>query len=136
MADLSITAANVKLSTTQAIAEQGILGATMTAGQVVYLDSNQTLQLADCSASVSRNPIGVLLTGGASGDRVYYLKDRTRYITGATMSAYTTYLLSSTAGALMPAADLSTNDYVTPVIFSLSTTLAEIRILDTGVQSA
>lgn len=135
MAVLSITPANVKLGTTSAASEQGVLGATMTPGQVVYLDSSQVLQLANCSALVSSTPSGILITGGIAGERAYYLKNGTRYTTGATMTPFTTYLLASTNGALMPAADLATDDYVTPCIFALSSTLAEIRIFATGIQS-
>ena len=75
MADLSITAASV-LAGSDASIKDGNLGAAVTAGQVVYLDtSDSRWKLADnnSATAIVRVPGGIALNGGASGQPVKVL---------------------------------------------------------------
>lgn len=131
MADLSITAASV-IAGSDARVQSGTAGATITAGQVVYLDAaDQRLKLADSDgASGLRAPVGIALNGAASGQPLAYLRSGDITI-GATLSPGVTYYLSDEPGALCPFADLATGDY--PISIGIAKTEA---ILTVGIASA
>ena len=69
--DLSITAANVAPSSGAQYAD-GTAGATITAGQAVYLDTSaNTYKLADCDATAATAVIaGIALNGASSGQPI------------------------------------------------------------------
>lgn len=108
MADVSVTAANVAKGTDTAI-EYGYLGATVTAGQTVYLDSSDGLyKLADSNASASTATVkGIALNGGSSGQPVAVAVGG-HLNPGFTVGVGTPYFQSATAGGICPAADLTT----------------------------
>ena len=67
MADLTITAANV-LPGSNAVTENGLLGATVTAGQAVYKEAaTGTWKLSDADSATAevRTVGGIALNGGA-----------------------------------------------------------------------
>lgn len=69
MADLVLTATNV-LAREGASVSNGTAGATITAGQMVYLDAADTkykLADADSATVAARSPSGIALNGCASG---------------------------------------------------------------------
>jgi hypothetical protein len=73
MADLTVTAAQVA----QAYAKSGkaeiydvVAGATITAGQPVYIDSNGDAQLTDASAAGTAQVAGIALNGGGAGQAI------------------------------------------------------------------
>lgn len=111
MADLSVTAANVAKQSGTSVT--GTAGATITAGQVVYLDAaDGKYKLADASAATTDGVVGIALNGGADGQP---LTIQTSGIIdpGATATEGVVYCLSATAGGIAPVGDLVTNDYVT-----------------------
>lgn len=111
MADLVITAANVVSS---GVKETGTAGASVTAGQVVYLDSaDNKYKLADNdSATVAaRAPYGIALHAAGSGQPLTVHKSGSIVI-GATTAVGVIYCLSSTAGGICPSADNGAGDYV------------------------
>jgi hypothetical protein len=134
MADLSITAANVAKGS-DAIVEQGTAGATITAGQVVYLDAaDGRYKLADCDSATAaaKNPRGIALHGASNGQPLSILKGGDITI-GATLTAGTAYYLSPTAGGICPLADVLSGD--DPILIGLaeSTTVLHVDIQDPGV---
>jgi len=133
MADITITAANV-VAGSGAVTAFGTSGATVTAGQVLYLDSaTGTLKLADCDgASGLRSPIGIALNGASAGQPLAYLRSGLITI-GATLVAGTTYYLSPVAGGICPVADVLAGDY--PVIVGIATTTAilDVKFHEAGV---
>jgi hypothetical protein len=134
--DLSVTAANV-IAGSNAQVEQGVAGATITAGQVVYRSSTsgKYLKADDDDATLEvRTPRGIALNGASDGQPLQILRSGDITI-GATMTAGIPYYLSSTAGGLCPVADLTTGKYVVLVGIAKSTTVLSVAINYTGVQN-
>lgn len=135
MADLTITAASV-LAYADVTPIDGILGATLTAGQAVYIDTSDSnkLKAADCdSSSTTATVAGILLTGGGSGQPCKYAKSGEITI-GATVTVGEIYVLSGNAGGIAQEGDLASGDYVS--VIGVGTTAARIRVnlLNSGVQ--
>lgn len=137
MADLSITAANV-LKGSGAKLITGTAGATITAGQVVYLDSaDDEYKLADCDSATAavRTPAGIALHASLDGQPLTILTKGPITI-GATIAAGVAYYLSATAGGICPVADLSSGDYPAVLGMGESTTVLEVDIQAPGVALA
>jgi hypothetical protein len=134
MADLSVTAANVVVGTGAKI-RHGTAGATIEAGEVVYLDAaDSKFKLADADSATAaiRSPAGIALNGAANGQPLAICTGGPLTI-GATLSVGATYYLSPTAGGIAPAADILSGDY--PVILGLATsaTVLNVKIQEAGV---
>lgn len=133
MADLSITAANV-VATAGTRVETGTAGATITAGQAVYYDSEaSTYKLADCdSATVAaRSPRGIALNGAASGQPLS-VATKGPVTIGATLTGGVVYYLSGTAGGICPVADLATGDYPTILGIASSASVLDVLVHESG----
>src|SRR5690348_6301733 len=129
MADLTITAANVVAGSTATIRE-GTAGATVTAGQVVYLDNaTSSYKLADCNSATAaaRSPKGIALHAAAIGQPIAILTAGQITI-GATVAVGVPYFLSGTPGGIRPAADNVTGDYVTYLGIGKSTSVIDVKI--------
>jgi hypothetical protein len=134
MADLSITAANV-VKQAGARVRAGTAGATITAGQAVYLDTDDgkfKLADADSATSAARVPIGIALNGAADGQPLTVLT-RGKVTIGATLTAGTAYYLSDTAGGICPVGDLTTGDYPVFIGIATSTSVIDVNITASGV---
>jgi hypothetical protein len=134
MTDLSITAANV-IAGSGARTVDGTAGASVTAGQAVYLDSTtNTYKLADCDSATAavRSPDGIALHAAASGQPLEVLT-RGPITIGATMTAGLPYFLSATAGGIAPYADLGAGDYPTIIGIATSTTVLDVLFHESGV---
>ena len=137
MADLTITAASV-LPGSNAKKKTGTAGASITAGQTVYLDSSDNkykLFDADSATAAARELAGIALNNAANGQplTVQYEGDIT---IGATVVAGVTYVGSDTAGGIMPTADVETGDYVTVIGIGISTTQIRMKLIASGVAAA
>lgn len=106
MADIALTAAQIApVFPEKAEIYDFIAAETITAGQVVFLDSNGKAQLADANAAGELQAKGIALNGGGAGQAISVLKEGHCY--GFTVSglAYDALAyLSNTAGALADAA--------------------------------
>ena len=134
MADLVITAASV-VAGSGASKPSGTAGATITAGQAVYLDSTDgKYKLADCNSATAavRSPAGIALHGALASQPLTILSSGPVTI-GAALTAGVAYYLSGTAGGIRPVADNITGDY--PVILGIatSTTVLNVKIQEAGV---
>lgn len=131
MADISITAANV-IAASGADIGRGPAGATITAGQPVYVDASDSnkIKLADNNASSSTaDAVGVSLHGASSGQPIAYIKSG-GLTAGATLVAGQTYITSTTAGGIKLIADQGTagsGEY--PVIVGMAYTTAAMTVL-------
>lgn len=135
MTALSITAANV-IAGTGATVENGLAGATITAGQLVYQDPDtKKYGLADCnSATVAvRTVRGIALNGAADGQPLRILKAGDITI-GATMTVGAAYYLGGTAGTIIPAADLATADFVSLIGIAKTATVLTVNIQNSTAQ--
>lgn len=141
MVDLSITASEVQPGTTDATFDQGTAGATITAGQTLYIDTSDSnkLKLGDCDSATAavRTCAGIALHAALSGQPIRYQTGGSITI-GATaaMTVGHTYLLSDTAGGIMPSADLEAGDYTSILGVATSTSVLLIRILNSGAVKA
>lgn len=82
-----------------------VAAATITAGQIVYLNSDGKLGVADANGSGTLQPLGVALNGGGAGQAISVLKRGFCYGFTITSLAYDAAVyLSDTAGALADAA--------------------------------
>lgn len=133
-ADVTITAANV-IPGPNADTTVGVAGATITAGQIVYLESSSnTWKLADADASAATSGSGGALglaAGGASAGQsfVVVLSDDNLTVGGTLSMAAPIYVLSGTAGGIAPIADLAAADYPVVLLIARSTTKAVFKPL-------
>jgi hypothetical protein len=135
MADLTITAANVTAGAL-ATTVTGTAGATITAGQLVYLDTSaNTYKLADANAAASSVVAGVALHGAASGQPLTIQTSGTISI-GATVAVGATYSISETAGGIAAIADLGTGTYISIVGVGATTSTIKLGILNSSVAKA
>jgi hypothetical protein len=124
MADISITASAV-LATATTKFQNLTAGATITAGQVVYLDSSDgECKLADASAAATSNVKGIAMHASLDGQPL-------RVATGGnlTMDGMTSgelYVLSATAGGIAPAGDLTGNEF--NVVIGSATTATNLEM--------
>ena len=133
MADVVVTAAEV-LPTTATQKTQGTAGATITAGQTVYLDSSDNkYKLADADASATTAAVvGIALNNAADGQPLTIAIGGS-LDPGFTVTVGTIYVQSGTAGGIAPAADLASLDYVTIIGIGLTAASLSLAIKASGV---
>lgn len=137
MADLTITASSV-IAGSGAKLVHGTAGASITAGQVVYLDSaDNEYKLADNDSATAavRSPAGIALHAAADGQPLTIISKGPVTI-GATTAVGTVYILSATAGGIAPIADAASGDYVTVLGIGTSTTVIDVLIHEAGAAVA
>lgn len=130
MADISVTAASV-VKVAGANVEVGVAGATITAGQVLYLDSNNLLQLADADASGKTTVAGIALHGASANQPLAYLTGGDLTF-NAVLTSGTIYTLSDTAGGIRPAVDDNSGDTISVLGVATSTTNLRVKIHNSG----
>ena len=137
MADLSITAANVGVASS--ITKVVVIEAAeaITRGMAVYRNGSNSNKATKAinTASASTAVYGIAQSeSAADGDFIAVATSGT-IITGASMTVGQLYYLSSTAGKLMPYADLTTNDYINGVYRATTSTKAILVLENNGIQS-
>lgn len=137
MTDVSITAANVLTGSGSAV-KYGTAGATITAGQAVYLDEASTgewlLADSDAASAAARGSgkIGIALNGASDGQPIA-VQTGGNIAIGGTLVAGTVYVLSATPGGIAPQADLTTGDYVTIIGVATSSSVLSLGFKYSGV---
>lgn len=132
----SITAVRPTSTTKTALV---IYGATIAAGQTVYLDSaDNKYKLADANgASAAIAAIkGVAITPGVDGGYGLIATSGSIVLVGTTAAVGTTYFVGQTAGSIVPHADLTTSDYTSRVGTAETTTQILLAIEATGIVHA
>lgn len=135
MAAVVITAANVVAVESGKVVADGIAGATITAGQVLYIDTGDAnkLKLADANGTALQKAVaGIALHGAAANQPIRYQTAGSVDI-GGTVAAGVFYCIGQTAGSLVPHADLLLGDNVVLVCYGVSTSRVKLAITDTGV---
>lgn len=136
MADLSVTAASVVMGANGKWRE-GIAGATITAGQVLYSDTSDSskMKLADANGSAATAKAdGIALHGAANGQPIKYVYEDDDFTPGATLSLSAAaddgvYVLSGTAGGIAPVGDLASGMYPVIIGVAKSTSKMILRIV-------
>lgn len=134
MADLTITATSV-VPQSGATIRTATAAAAITAGQILYLNSSGQAALADANALASAEVVGMAVCNAAAGQAVSYIADG-RCAMGTILTAGAIYVLSSTAGGLCPAADLSSTEYTSIVGVATSTSVLSVKINNSGALTA
>jgi hypothetical protein len=139
MADLSITAANV-IAGSNSISEWGVAGATITAGQTVYYDSDTSKwKLADADSATAAVRMstkgGIALNGASDGQPLKVLRSGAITI-GGTLTAGSMYYLSPTPGGIGLLAEVLTGDYIVALGIATSTTVLNVAIQYSGATAA
>ena len=137
MADLTITAANV-VKGANATTRDGIAGATITAGQVVYRDSaDGKYKLADSNSATAavRSSDGIALNGASDNQPIEVLTEGDITI-GATLTAGVAYYLSDTPGGIAPVADVGSGEYSTIIGIAESASVLNVQIHESGAAMA
>lgn len=134
MVDVTVTEAEV-LPGSDTTYFDGTFGETITAGEVVYLDtSDDKLKLADCDASSATATIkGIAMNSGGDG-QPGKVAIAGSIDPGFTVTVGETYVLSGTAGGIAPIADLAAGDWVSHLGVGLSASSLQLRIYNSGVQ--
>lgn len=128
MAAYSITAANVLTSATATFGD-GIAGATITAGQPVYVDTADANKIKITSATgvgAVRTTVGLATHGASAGQPLKYVRKDNDFAPGFTM-AIGDVIIVGPAGALHPVADLAATWFPLVVGVAISTTKAIIN---------
>lgn len=134
MAALTITAASV-VKSTGALVENGIAGATITAGQSVYKDTTTGkfgLADADGASANIKDGKGVALHGASLNQPLAVQYDGDITI-GATTVAGTAYVVGTTPGAINPIADLVSTNNVCLLGVAVSTTVIRLAVKNFAV---
>lgn len=120
---LSITAANVSLQSGPTMTDQAA-GEAFIAGAIVYQAANGTWLKAQCDGTVieaGSNKIGMALaTADAAGARITVATAGAIVSIGAG-AAGSIYVVGTTAGTLIPVADLASTNKVTPAALGIGT---------------
>jgi hypothetical protein len=128
--DLSITATSVTPSV-NAVIRDGVAGAAITAGKLLYKDATASyvLKLADGDSATAgvRVVCGIAINSAAAGARVNYVVSDPALSIGATVANGTVYVLSVTPGGIAPLADLTSTWYPFVVALGTSTTTVAFR---------
>lgn len=135
MADITITAASVALVSGNTAS--GTAGATITAGQALYLDSvTNTLKLCDADLSAAgADCVGIALHGSLSGQPIKYQVDGTITI-GATVVLGRSYWASATAGGIAPVGDVASPLRATLIGVATTTAVLTLKLYTSGVVHA
>lgn len=137
MADVSITASAV-LPGDDATLENGTSGATIAAGQRVYLDTaTGRYELADADAAtvLERRTRGIALNSASDGQPLRILRAGDLTV-NAVLTAGVTYYGSPTPGGICPRADVLTGDFVEIIGVAKSTTVLAVALQYPAVASA
>lgn len=113
MADLSLTASAI-VAASGANLKRGTAGATITAGQIVYLDaSDSKYKLADADNLPAAGVTAVFMAlNGASDNQPISVLQGGDVTMGSVLTAGTAYYLSPNPGGIAPLADVQSGDDV------------------------
>jgi len=133
MADLSVVAADV-LAVSGTTTIRGTAGATITAGQLVYLNSSTgRYSLAQGDAATTDAVVGLAAHGASNGQPLQVITGGVVDL-GVTLTVGEIYVLSAAAaGAIAPKGDLSNGEYVSIVGVAQTADNLLLGIINSGV---
>ena len=135
MANLSITAANVKANTGASYNKQYLAGENLTPGQPVYLNSSSKWMKAGTGNATVANAAGITLNT-ASANQTMTVQTAGNITIGAAVSPGKIYVVSSNSGLICLNSDLTTGDYVTVLGYANSNTTMILDIIATNTTLA
>lgn len=112
-----------------------VYGATIAAGQTVYIDAGGLAQLADSDASATTAATkGVAMTPGVNGSYGFIATEGSIVLVGTTMVVGATHWQGPTAGSIDTAS--ASGDYVTVIGVAATATQLDLAIKVTGTLHA
>ncbi len=134
MADVVITAANCKKTSTTQLDKTYVAGETLTAGQACYLKSSDgKIWKAQCDGTDEEATLKGIALNAAGADQPVVLATGGSVTIGGTVVTGTIYVIAATAGGIAPWADLVSTNKVRVIGYATSAALLEISPLATGV---
>ncbi len=138
MADLSITPAQV-IKGSNAVVKSGIAGENITAGEPLYIDTDNAnvLKLAGSNGTALIGTVaGIALHGADTSQPIDYQSAGSITLgDGAAMTVGEIYLASNTLGGIAPEADVSTSlDYVSMLGVATTTAVLSLKVFNSGAQ--
>lgn len=136
MADVTVTAANVKPVGTSRTVQTVLLGETVTQGQPLYLKAaDSKYWKADADTLAEAAAAGIAITPGVADDYAIMLTAGTINM-GGTLAVGQVYVVSVNAGGVAPYSDLGSGDYVTILGVATTTAILNVDINVTGIAKA
>lgn len=136
MADLVVTATTVVPSVGAQITRNRVAGATITAGQLVYIAADGTVKLADANGATPLFKIaGIALNAASAGQPIdFCFSDPALTIVASVpIVAGDILIASATPGSIGAAADAATGWYVTVVGLGIGSNQVMFGLLSAGV---
>ena len=133
MADLSVVAADV-VSVSGATTIRGTAGVTITAGQLVYLNSSTgKYALAQGDAATTDSVVGIAAHGASNNQPLQIITGGVVDL-GVTLTVGEIYVLSAAAaGGIAPKGDLSAGEFVSVVGVAQTADNLLMGIINSGV---
>jgi hypothetical protein len=136
MADLSQTAASVKLKAQTVTSQMGQAGEAITQGMPVYLKAaDSKYYKADADTLAESTAVGIALTPAATSGYFYFATSGDIDV-GATLTVGLYYYVSTNAGAIAPIGDLSTGDFPTILGGAVDSSTLRLDINSLGIAKA
>ena len=135
MADISVTATSVVPGTAAGdTVQEGLAGATITAGQPLYKDSTDgdRLKPAIITSAATAACVGIATCNCADEQRCTY-QTQGNLTFNAVLTKGSSYYVSNNAGGISPFADLGSGDFVTYLGTATSTTVLAIQAHKSGI---
>lgn len=131
MADLSITAANVRSYGTRV---SGIAGGTITQGEAVRLNTSNQYVVASDDSAVNAATAGIALNA-ASANQPVDVHTGGLIDMGATIAVGKVYV-QSTDGGVAPVDDIASGEYITVIGVGTTASRLKVSINQSGVAAA
>jgi hypothetical protein len=133
MADLSITAANIKPNTALVGVAPVTLGETITAGQPLYKSLTDGKHYrADADAASTAKVDGVCILGGSAND-IGIIQKTGELKMGTILTKGETYVVSVNVGAICPRSDLAAGDFISVLGIAKSTSVLRLLVSPTQI---
>lgn len=136
MAAIAITAANVVTAGGGSVNKDKVFGETVTAGQAVYLKSDDRWWLSQCDGTDAEIAVGGIALNGGAANQPAAVQTSGLLTIGGTVAAGVPYYVGRAAGSIVPFADLLSTDKVSQVGYGISVTQIYIQRTLTGVAIA
>mgnify|MGYP003109788263 CR=1 FL=1 len=139
MATIPINPENLRLGT-GAGTSTATAGETITPFQLIYRASDGKVMKAVNTTADEAALLGVAMTYAALDGQIGYIpiSEGADVILNSNSADFTkgdVYVISSTAGQMEPAADLTTGDFCTVCAFAVSTTQLQMHNVQTGLEA-
>ena len=133
MADLTITAANVKLKNSGPWSS-GVAGEAIAQGEPVYQASGLLYRADNNDGAVKAAAVGIALMPASTGQTFIYARPGAQIDIGATLAVTETYIVSANVGKVAPIGDLATGNFLTILGVATAASTLLVQIINTATQ--